>query len=142
MNVNKKIFNLKNKIKEKGLLATVRLVFHNWQKQIADETLTWKYRARGLANDQESLNLPSHSVEENRKRWNDYDWSRKGEEWTNDAKHEGLDPNHWKNDLINEMMMKYIKKNSIILEIGPGAGRWSISLQKIAKKLILDESNH
>ena len=35
--------------------------------------------------------------------------------------------------------MKYIKKNSIILEIGPGAGRWSTSLQKIAKKLILTD---
>ena len=34
-------------------------------------------------------------------------------------------------------MLKYIKKDSVILEIGPGAGRWTEVLQPLAKKLII-----
>ena len=49
----------------------------------------------------------------------------------------GLDPNLWKSSLNNEMMLKYVEKGSVILEIGPGAGRWSEFLQKLASRLIL-----
>ena len=85
------------------------------------------------------LDVPSHTVNENKRIWNQYDWSRgAGEEWTRDAQtYKDLDPNTWKTSLINEMMLKYIKNGSTILEIGPGAGRWTEILQKLADKLIL-----
>jgi len=77
------------------------------------------------------LDLPSYSLKENRKIWNSYNWSQKGEEWTYDAENSG----DFKINLL-EIMQKYIRPNSTILEIGPGAGRWTVYLQKLAKKLI------
>jgi len=43
----------------------------------------------------------------------------------------------WKKTLVNEIMFKYLTKNSSFLEIGPGGGRWTEILQPLAKKLIL-----
>jgi ubiquinone/menaquinone biosynthesis C-methylase UbiE len=86
-----------------------------------------------------AMDVPSHTVNENKRLWNRYDWSiGAGEEWTGYAQtYKGLDPNTWKTSLINEMMLKYIKNRSTILEIGPGAGRWTEILQKLANRLIL-----
>jgi ubiquinone/menaquinone biosynthesis C-methylase UbiE len=80
----------------------------------------------------------SHSIESNGVLWNSYDWITEGEEWTNDViKFRGLNPTEWKNALIDEMMFKHIKENSTILEVGPGAGRWTKILHLYAKTLIL-----
>lgn len=78
------------------------------------------------------------SIENNRRMWNNWDWSQGGEEWTQVAKrYKGIEPEEWKNSLLNEMMYRYIENNSVILEIGPGAGRWTAYLIKLAKKLVL-----
>lgn len=79
-----------------------------------------------------------HTVQMNRSMWNSFDWSRYGEEWTYDAQtYTGLEPNRWKESLINGMLYKYIEKDSIVLEIGPGAGRWTEFLQPIARRLLV-----
>lgn len=84
------------------------------------------------------VDLPSHNINENRRIWNTYDWSRGGEEWATEVKKSrGIDPQIWKETLINEMMLKYIRRGSTVLEIGMGAGRWSEYLQHIAGRLIL-----
>ena len=94
--------------------------------RVFDEYVSWKTKEK-------IIDLPSHTLQENRQIWDNYDWSQKGEEWTFEAK----DPGEWKKNLLEKMMFLYIQSDSIILEIGPGAGRWSEHLQKIAKKLIL-----
>jgi cyclopropane fatty-acyl-phospholipid synthase-like methyltransferase len=74
-----------------------------------------------------------HSMEENRQLWDHYDWSQSGEEWTNDvADYRGLDPAAWKQSLIEEVMKRYVARGSTVLEIGPGAGRWTEHLLAIA----------
>ena len=73
--------------------------------------------------------LPSHTVNENRKLWDAYDWSKGGEEWNRS--------DVWKSFLIDKIMLKYIKRGSTILEIGPGAGRWTEILIKFADRMIL-----
>jgi ubiquinone/menaquinone biosynthesis C-methylase UbiE len=84
------------------------------------------------------IDLPSNTVEQNRLYWNNYDWSELGEEWTSTAKkNKGIEPEYWKRSLIDHMLLKYIREGSTILEIGPGAGRWSETLQRLANKLIL-----
>jgi 2-polyprenyl-3-methyl-5-hydroxy-6-metoxy-1,4-benzoquinol methylase len=84
------------------------------------------------------LDLPSHTIKENKNLWDNYDWSRLGEEWTLHAKlHKGIDPDAWKLSIINGIMLKYIKGGSTILEIGPGAGRWTETLASLADSLIL-----
>ena len=64
-----------------------------------------------------------HTTGKNRKIWNSYNWAKRGEEWTSDVKrYKELDPDYWKISVINKMMLKYIKKGSTILEVGPGGG--------------------
>ena len=75
----------------------------------------------------------SHSVKANRRLWSSYDWSERGEEWTRKAQN----PEQWLNSILDNMLYKYMKKGTEILEIGPGAGRWTEYLQPIARRLVL-----
>lgn len=69
------------------------------------------------------------TVSENKQLWNTYDWSALGEEWTpNDS---------WKDHVVQEIMMSYIPQGGLIVEIGPGGGRWTEFLQKRATKLLV-----
>ncbi len=61
--------------------------------------------------------------------WQGWDWSLQGEEWTPSAA--------WKKALIEEVMLPNLEPETTILEIGPGAGRWTEALQRIARHLIL-----
>src|SRR6185312_14846287 len=70
-----------------------------------------------------------NSAEENRDRWNRWDWSRMGEEWT------ASEP--WKRALVDEVLLPTIPAGGTVLEIGPGGGRWSVVLQPRAERLIL-----
>jgi SAM-dependent methyltransferase len=111
--------------------------FYIWVKW--STTIYWRNLSSGF--DGQSFNLfdlPSHAVDKNRILWNLYDWSCGGEEWSNDAKkYKGLEPDVWKNMIFHEFMMKYIKNGCTILEVGPGAGRWTELLQKFANRIIL-----
>jgi ubiquinone/menaquinone biosynthesis C-methylase UbiE len=70
--------------------------------------------------------------------WNKHDWSKYGDEWTEQAReYRALDPDKWKDMVVNQMMVKYLNENSTILEVGPGAGRWTEILQKKAYKVII-----
>jgi ubiquinone/menaquinone biosynthesis C-methylase UbiE len=60
--------------------------------------------------------------------WENWDWSDRGEEWT-------ISP-AWKESVIKTILEAHIHEGGLILEIGPGAGRWSIELQKRATKLL------
>lgn len=104
---------------------------HVWLLHIKDRYVRWK----NASNSDETimLDLPSHTVTQNRYLWDNYDWSKNGEEWSNET----VFGEKWKPMLINEIMLKHIKKGSTILEIGPGAGRWTETLQTLSKKLIL-----
>lgn len=86
--------------------------------------------SRFLRKLEEKSNLPGeHSAGMNYFIWQTYDWSAQGEEWTPS---EG-----WKQTLIDEVLLKHVLPGKTVLEIGPGAGRWSVILQSFAKKLIL-----
>ncbi|MEA2381635.1 MAG: hypothetical protein QOH72_1606 [Solirubrobacteraceae bacterium] len=70
-----------------------------------------------------------NSAGENRRRWNRWDWSRMGEEWT--ASEE------WKQALVDEVLLPTIPPGGTVVEIGPGGGRWSVLLQPRAERLVL-----
>ena len=129
------------KIKEKDIIWTAYDIFHRQLLiRVVDRCVIWFKKHKFAENEIIVLDLPSHTINENKRIWDNYDWSQAGEEWTSDVKrYKGLDPNSWKTFLINEMMLKYIKKGSTILEIGPGAGRWTEILQTLASWLILVE---
>jgi SAM-dependent methyltransferase len=70
-----------------------------------------------------------NSADENRERWNRWDWSRLGEEWT------ASEP--WKRALVDEVLLPTIPAGGTVVEIGPGGGRWSVVLQPRAERLVL-----
>lgn len=64
---------------------------------------------------------------DNRKWWNTHDWSRLGEEWTPSEE--------WKRAVVSRFLMPYMPERVPLLEIGPGAGRWTEVLQARASVL-------
>ena len=71
----------------------------------------------------------TNTIENNYKRWESYCWEKGGNEWDFSLE--------WKQSLINDIMLKHFTPGSTILEIGPGAGRWTEPLQKMADRLII-----
>lgn len=56
--------------------------------------------------------------------WDHWDWTAGGEEWTlTDA---------WKKSLVRQVLKPSVPKDSVVLEIGPGAGRWTQYLIPLA----------
>lgn len=63
----------------------------------------------------------------NREIWDGWNWERGGEEWTvSDA---------WKASLIEHVLRAHVPPGGLILEIGPGAGRWTEVLAGLAGHL-------
>ena len=70
-----------------------------------------------------------NSAGSNREWWDRYDWSGGGEEWTASAE--------WKRALIDDVLLPLIPAGAAVLEIGPGAGRWSEVLAPRASRLVI-----
>jgi SAM-dependent methyltransferase len=70
-----------------------------------------------------------NSAGENRARWNRWDWSRLGEEWTASEA--------WKQALVDEVLLPTIPAGGTVVEIGPGGGRWSVVLAPRSARLVL-----
>jgi ubiquinone/menaquinone biosynthesis C-methylase UbiE len=100
----------------------VRKIFKDYKIEFLDRRIKYLEKRN---------NLPGmNSTELNSIIWNSWNWGKSGgEEWTKSKE--------WKQSLIDEVMLKYFKKNKTVLEIGPGAGKWTESLQQLAQKLIL-----
>jgi ubiquinone/menaquinone biosynthesis C-methylase UbiE len=58
-----------------------------------------------------------HTVERNRAAWSGWDWRERGEEWTPSK--------DWKQALVAEVLRPTLPPGGTLLEIGPGAGRWT-----------------
>lgn len=85
-----------------------------------------------------TISAMHHTTQENREIWDGWDWSLYGEEWTEDVRRfKGMEPDEWKSRLVQEAMVKYARRGGTILEIGPGAGRWTEKLRELAGRLIL-----
>jgi len=73
-----------------------------------------------------------HSSDENRAVFTAWEFAQGGDEW-NDSD----EPERWKATLIDEVLLAGLGDAESVLEIGPGAGRWSEVLQPRAKRLVL-----
>ncbi|HVS28690.1 MAG TPA: class I SAM-dependent methyltransferase [Solirubrobacteraceae bacterium] len=75
-----------------------------------------------------------HSVPDNREIWSNWDWrARGGEEWSESPE--------WKQALIEDVLEPTMPEHGVIVEIGPGGGRWSELLQPRAHRLVLIDSS-
>ena len=74
-----------------------------------------------------SVSARRFTVDDNKRLWNTYDWSRRGEEWTRDER--------WKHRVIDQFLVPNVPLGAVVLEVGPGGGRWTEVLQSRAAKL-------
>jgi ubiquinone/menaquinone biosynthesis C-methylase UbiE len=70
-----------------------------------------------------------HSAYENRELWERYDWRDDAEDWTPSPE--------WKAWVVDHLLRPTMSPGGVILEIGPGGGRWSKHLREWADELLL-----
>jgi ubiquinone/menaquinone biosynthesis C-methylase UbiE len=71
-----------------------------------------------------------HSVGENRDTWGTgYEWRSDAEDWTWSQE--------WKDAMVEELLRPTMSGAAVLLEIGPGGGRWSKHLIGLTDELIL-----
>lgn len=79
-----------------------------------------------------------NTAQQNTAMWNQYDWQRLGEEWTEQAHvQRGFDAEEWKARLIRERLERYMPTDGTLLEVGPGGGRWTEALLARSRALML-----
>ncbi|HXC77122.1 MAG TPA: hypothetical protein VNU19_08715, partial [Candidatus Acidoferrum sp.] len=69
----------------------------------------------------------TNTVDNNRVVWGTYDWSSGGEEWSASPE--------WRESVIEQFIRPHLADESTVLEIGPGAGRWTGELHERAAEL-------
>ena len=85
---------------------------------------------KGSASLERRFSLPgSNSIEENALKWNNYRWERGENEWTSSAE--------WKQSVIDTIILGNIPSDSVVLEIGPGFGRWTRKLIEISSRVMV-----
>jgi SAM-dependent methyltransferase len=74
-------------------------------------------------------NIPGmNSAALNKEIWEAWNWSAAGDEWSQS--------NEWKGSLVRNVLQRYVPADCNILEIGPGAGRWTEYLLQRAKQYV------
>jgi ubiquinone/menaquinone biosynthesis C-methylase UbiE len=111
----------------RALLRLVRYSVRRVRSRIEDRRLTVEQR-RGVLGPAH-LRWRGNSSLDNQRRWSNYDWGARGEEWNASPE--------WKQALIEDVLARWIPVGTAILEIGPGAGRWSEALAPRASRLVL-----
>ena len=85
-----------------------------------------------------TLSSQDNTVRQNQQGWDEYDWSKSGEEWTEDVqRYRGIDAAEWKRRLVEGVLLERIPEGGATIEVGPGAGRWTEFLQPRSKRLFL-----
>lgn len=85
---------------------------------------------KGTGRLEKKLAIPgSNSVEENALKWNNYRWDRGESEWTPSEE--------WKQSAIDHILLANIPPGSVVLEIGPGFGRWTRKLIEISSHVMV-----
>lgn len=79
--------------------------------------------------EKKQIDTPEHTIRNNFLIWASYDWSNLGREW--------IPSSEWKQSFAKNVLLKYLPKNGTVLEIGPGAGEWTMELIPHCNRLIL-----
>ena len=106
-------------LKENGLLYTMLLGIYYGGSSVANSAFDAMQRLR------KSSGLPGlNSRGLNAEIWDNWDWQAGGDEWT--------PSDDWKTSLVAQVLKPRVPSGSVVVEIGPGAGRWTEHLIPIA----------
>jgi hypothetical protein len=119
---NRKRISFRNKlrialivIKQNGLLWFLRLGIYLAASATADRCY------RSMDDSRRRRGIPGlNSLALNKVIWESWDWTAGGDEWTNSEA--------WKASVIRCVLRRHLPESKRLLEIGPGAGRWSTEL--------------
>jgi ubiquinone/menaquinone biosynthesis C-methylase UbiE len=112
LNPTVKIRLLWNLFRENGFAWTFGLSLYYLSSWIASASFDKLQRLKS------ERKLPGiSSLNSNRDIWEHWDWTAGGDEWTLSRE--------WKESLIRNVLCRYVPAGGHILEIGPGAGRWT-----------------
>ncbi|MBI3319257.1 MAG: class I SAM-dependent methyltransferase [Candidatus Omnitrophica bacterium] len=102
---------------------------HILQLMVADRGLwqTLDFVWLGLSCALRGRKLP-HTPAVNATIWSYYDWSRGGQEWSKTPE--------WQASVVEHLLKPHVPPSSRVLEIGPGAGRWTQYLLERARWVI------
>jgi SAM-dependent methyltransferase len=91
---------------------------------------TLSHRAfAGMDRLRRTKNIPGmNSAALNKQIWEAWNWSGAGNEWSQS--------NEWKESLVRCVLQRYVPADCTILEIGPGAGRWTEYLLQRAQQYV------
>lgn len=79
-----------------------------------------------------------NTIENNLKTWDEtYTWTADGDEWSGQARWCGQPYEVWKASLIETFIHPHVNKDTAVLEIAPGHGRWATSIVDRCKSLTL-----
>lgn len=122
INLGEKLNLLKLSVKENGLGWTGLLGIYYVGSAVSDAAFGRMMKLRV------AKGLPGiNSAGANREIWQTWNWDGGGEEWTISEE--------WKESLIRNILEPNVKLGAVMVEIGPGAGRWTEHLVKRASKL-------
>ena len=80
-----------------------------------------------------------NTANQNSVMWNQYDWRRLGAEWTEQAHvQRGFDAEEWKGRLIRERLERYMPRDGMLLEVGPGRPRTEALLARSRALILVD----
>jgi SAM-dependent methyltransferase len=110
-------------LRENGVLWCASFITYYLSSGLAHHAFSRMDRLRRTRNIP-GLNSPTL----NKEIWDAWNWSAAGDEWN-------ISPG-WKESLTHCVIKPFIPANGEILEIGPGAGRWTESLLKGARRYV------
>jgi ubiquinone/menaquinone biosynthesis C-methylase UbiE len=114
-----KLSILWSSLRENGFIWTSLLSIYGVSSGIAEASFD-RLQRRKLEKKLPGLS----SLRTNKEIWEHWNWESGGDEWT-------LCP-EWKDSLIKNVLRRYIPPGGHVLEIGPGAGRWTGVLLEVA----------
>ncbi len=121
--INQKLRLLQLSVKENGIFWTGLLGVYYATSAVSEAAFGKMMKMR------RERGLPGvNSAEINREIWDNWDWDAAGEEWTPNA--------DWKDSLITHILLPNVPENVDIVEIGPGAGRWTEHLIPRASRFV------
>lgn len=110
-------------IRQNGLAWTGCLGAYYVASAVADRAFAAMDRLR------RAHNLPGlNSASLNKLIWEAWDWQAGGEEWTPSPE--------WKQSVIDRILRPRMPAGGTIVEIGPGGGRWTEELSRLAARVI------
>jgi ubiquinone/menaquinone biosynthesis C-methylase UbiE len=108
-------------VKENGVQWTLLLGVYGAASAVADRAFGGMQRLRA------GKHIPGmNSREMNRAIWESWNWDGGGDEWTPSPE--------WKESLMRCILRSAIPQGSTVIEIGPGAGRWTGEILKLCGK--------